>query len=180
MAYELAFHPTRLNAVWNDWERGAIPDLAVLRSILTWALTLHQRLSGGPCGGWLATRQLPEYTGCRQCWGASASAWAGPNRYPRKSRPGWCATSACLCLAGWPRRRRKDRIRPRLLLVLWPFSAFHPPQSCSRGRVCFPWPVKSPRTSRGSLSECQLFSVSAFALSTLNSQTINHPRSVVP
>jgi hypothetical protein len=61
MAYELAFHPSRLNAVWNDWERSAIPDLAALRSILTWALTLHQRLPEAPAASGRALRRLARY-----------------------------------------------------------------------------------------------------------------------
>ena len=48
MAYELAFHPARLNAAWNEWEKGTIADLALLRQVLDWALTLHQRLPEAP------------------------------------------------------------------------------------------------------------------------------------
>ncbi len=57
-AYELAFHPARLNAVWNEWEKGAIPDLQELRQSLDWALTLHQRLPETPAASVRALRRL--------------------------------------------------------------------------------------------------------------------------
>jgi len=61
LAYELAFHPARLNAAWNDWERGVCPDLALLRSALDWALTLHQRLPEAPAVSGRALRRLANY-----------------------------------------------------------------------------------------------------------------------
>ena len=38
MAYELAFHPARLNAVWNEWEQQHIPDPSALRAVVEWAV----------------------------------------------------------------------------------------------------------------------------------------------
>ena len=61
MAYELAFHPARLNAVWNEWERGAVADLALLRQVLDWALTLHQRLPEAPAASGRALHRLARY-----------------------------------------------------------------------------------------------------------------------
>jgi hypothetical protein len=61
LAYELAFHPTRLNAAWNEWERGTIADLALLRQLLDWALTLHQRLPEAPAVSGRALRRLARY-----------------------------------------------------------------------------------------------------------------------
>ena len=61
MAYELAFHPARLNAAWNDWEKGTIADLALLRQVLDWALTLHQRLPEAPAASGRALRRLARY-----------------------------------------------------------------------------------------------------------------------
>jgi len=61
MAYELAFHPARLNAAWNEWEKGTITDLAVLRSAVAWALTLHQRLPEAPAASGRALRRLARY-----------------------------------------------------------------------------------------------------------------------
>ena len=61
MAYELAFHPSRLNAAWNDWERNAITDLAVLRQGVEWALMLHQRLPEAPAVSGRALRRLARY-----------------------------------------------------------------------------------------------------------------------
>ena len=46
MAYELAFQPARLNAVWNEWEQQRIPAPSALRAVVEWALMLHQRLPG--------------------------------------------------------------------------------------------------------------------------------------
>ena len=61
MAYELAFHPARLNAAWNEWEKGTIADLALLRQVLDWALTLHQRLPEAPAASGRALRRLARY-----------------------------------------------------------------------------------------------------------------------
>jgi hypothetical protein len=61
MAYELAFHPARLNAAWNDWEKGGIADLALLRQVLDWALTLHQRLPEAPAVSGRALHRLARY-----------------------------------------------------------------------------------------------------------------------
>jgi hypothetical protein len=61
LAYELAFHPARLNAIWNDWEQGGIQDLADLRLAVNWALTLHQRLPEAPAVSGRALRRLARY-----------------------------------------------------------------------------------------------------------------------
>lgn len=61
MAYELAFHPARLNAVWNEWEKGRFPDVSLLRSVVDWALTLHQRLPEAPAVTGRALRRLARY-----------------------------------------------------------------------------------------------------------------------
>src|SRR3989442_14166099 len=60
-AYELAFHPARLNATWNEWEKGAVSDLAALRLALDWALTLHQRLPEAPAVTGRALHRLARY-----------------------------------------------------------------------------------------------------------------------
>jgi hypothetical protein len=61
MAYELAFHPVRLNEVWNQWEQGTVDDLAALRLAVDWALTLHQRLPEAPEVSGRALRRLARY-----------------------------------------------------------------------------------------------------------------------
>jgi hypothetical protein len=61
MAYELAFHPARLHAVWNDWEKGQGPETALLREAVDWALTLHQRLPEAPGVSSRALRRLAGY-----------------------------------------------------------------------------------------------------------------------
>jgi hypothetical protein len=60
-AYELAFHPALLNAVWNEWERGHVEDLNELRSLVNQALTLHQRLPEAPAVTGRALRRLALY-----------------------------------------------------------------------------------------------------------------------
>ena len=60
-AYELAFHPARLNAAWNDWEQGKIADLAGLCLVVDWALMLHQRLPEAPAASGRALRRLARY-----------------------------------------------------------------------------------------------------------------------
>lgn len=60
-AYELAFHPARLNAAWNDWERGRIADLPALRAAVEWAWALHQRLPEAPAVAARALRRLASY-----------------------------------------------------------------------------------------------------------------------
>ena len=61
MAYELAFHPARLNAAWNEWEKGTAADVAGLRLVLDWALTLHQRLPEAPAVTGRALRRVARY-----------------------------------------------------------------------------------------------------------------------
>jgi hypothetical protein len=61
LAYELAFHSARLNAVWNDWEQQRIPDLSALRAVVEWALMLHQRLPEAPAVSGRAVRRLARY-----------------------------------------------------------------------------------------------------------------------
>ena len=61
LAYEAAFHPARLNAMWNDWESGKTADVAGLRLVVDWALTLHQRLPEAPAVSGRALRRLARY-----------------------------------------------------------------------------------------------------------------------
>jgi hypothetical protein len=61
MAYELAFHPARLNAVWNEWEQQRISDLSELRAVVEWALMLHQQLPEAPAVSGRALRRLARY-----------------------------------------------------------------------------------------------------------------------
>jgi hypothetical protein len=61
MAYELAFQPARLNAVWNEWEQQRIPDPSALRAVLEWSLMLHQRLPEAPAVSGRALRRLARY-----------------------------------------------------------------------------------------------------------------------
>lgn len=60
-AYELAFHPARLNAVWSDWEQGRITDVENLGRSLDWAWMLHQRLPEAPAVTGRALRRLARY-----------------------------------------------------------------------------------------------------------------------
>lgn len=61
MAYELAFHPALLNAAWNRWDQGAVSDPTTLRSVIDWALALHQRLPEAPAASARALRRLAGY-----------------------------------------------------------------------------------------------------------------------
>ena len=61
LAYELAFHPARLNAAWNEWEKGRVPDLTDFREVVDWALTMHQRLPEAPQATARALRRLALY-----------------------------------------------------------------------------------------------------------------------
>ena len=61
LAYELAFHPARLNAVWNESEKDQISDIPALRLTLNWALTLHQRLPEAPAASGRALRRVALY-----------------------------------------------------------------------------------------------------------------------
>ncbi|MBI2924941.1 MAG: hypothetical protein HYY24_04455 [Verrucomicrobia bacterium] len=61
LAYELAFHPPRLNATWNDWDHGRVTDVTLLRETIQWALTLHQRLPETPAASLRALRRLALY-----------------------------------------------------------------------------------------------------------------------
>ena len=75
MAYELAFHPARLNAAWNEWEKGAIADLAHLRQALDWALTLHQRLPEAPAASGRALRRLARYQATARLYRLRYMVW---------------------------------------------------------------------------------------------------------
>ena len=85
-AYELAFHPARLNAAWNRWDSGAVADVAELGLLLDWALTLHQRLPEAPGASGRALRRLARFQAAarlyrlptmlrrfRQCIGATGA-----------------------------------------------------------------------------------------------------------
>lgn len=60
-AYELAFQPARLNAAWNDWERGTVEDLPGLKAAVEWAWALHQRLPEAPAVTGRTLRRLARY-----------------------------------------------------------------------------------------------------------------------
>ena len=60
-AYELAFHPARLNAAWNSWEQGNLADAESLNETVSWALMLHQRLPEAPAVSGRALRRLAVY-----------------------------------------------------------------------------------------------------------------------
>lgn len=53
--YELAFHPPRLNSVWNQFKRGEVQDTEALGELLDTALLLHQAL---PEEGFASQRAL--------------------------------------------------------------------------------------------------------------------------
>ncbi len=61
LAYELAFHPVRLNDFWNRVERGTAPDLPALREAADWAVALHQRLPEVPAVSARALKRLAAY-----------------------------------------------------------------------------------------------------------------------
>jgi hypothetical protein len=60
-AYELAFHPAKLNEAWNDWERGRVTDVASLQEVVDWAFSLHQRLPEAPAVTGRALCRLASY-----------------------------------------------------------------------------------------------------------------------
>jgi hypothetical protein len=53
--YELAFHPPRLNQLWNQIKRGTVSDLDEVGELLDIALLLHQAL---PSEGYSSQRAL--------------------------------------------------------------------------------------------------------------------------
>ncbi|MBI3852541.1 MAG: hypothetical protein HY298_19970 [Verrucomicrobia bacterium] len=61
LAYELAFHPARLNEIWNGVEQGTAHDLAALREAADWAAALHQRLPEAPDVSARALKRLAGY-----------------------------------------------------------------------------------------------------------------------
>ena len=61
LAYELAFHPARLNEIWNRVEKGTQPDLDSLRDAADWAAALHQRLPEAPDVSMRALKRLAAY-----------------------------------------------------------------------------------------------------------------------
>jgi hypothetical protein len=61
LAYEIAFHPVRLNQVWNAWGRGLIKDRGALEELLDLACALHQRLPEAPHVTARALRRLASY-----------------------------------------------------------------------------------------------------------------------
>lgn len=61
LAYELAFHPARLNELWNRVEKGTEPDPDSLREVADWAAALHQRLPEAPDVSARALKRLAAY-----------------------------------------------------------------------------------------------------------------------
>src|SRR5258708_4577832 len=61
LAYELAFHPARLNEVWNRVERKTQPEPEALREAADWAAALHQRLPEAPDVSARALKRLAAY-----------------------------------------------------------------------------------------------------------------------
>ena len=61
LAYELAFHPARLNEIWNRVEKGTQPELDSLRDATDWAVALHQRLPEAPDVSARALKRLAAY-----------------------------------------------------------------------------------------------------------------------
>ena len=64
LAYELAFHPVRLNEVWNRVERDTQPQPEALREAADWAAALHQRLPEAPDVSARALKRLASYQAC--------------------------------------------------------------------------------------------------------------------
>jgi hypothetical protein len=61
LAYELAFHPARLNEIWNRVDRGQESNLEMLREIADWAAALHQGLPEAPAVSARALQRLAAY-----------------------------------------------------------------------------------------------------------------------
>ena len=61
LAYELAFHPARSNAAWNDWDRDVVDQPSDLKEAVEWALILHQRLPEAPSVNGRALHRLAHY-----------------------------------------------------------------------------------------------------------------------
>ena len=87
LAYELAFHPARLNAAWNDWERGAVNDLDELRQTLDWALCLHQRLPEAPAVSGRALQRLARHQAVSRQYRLPPHAASLPGKARRESNP---------------------------------------------------------------------------------------------
>ncbi len=62
-AYELAYHPARLNAAWNSWEKGNLADAESLNETVSWALMLHQRLPEAPAVSGRAITSISHLSG---------------------------------------------------------------------------------------------------------------------
>ena len=121
LAYELAFHPARLNAAWTDWERGRIADVPGLRLVVDWALMLHQRLPEAPAASGRALRRLARYQ-------ANARLYRLPSMLRRfrdrlggsgalpDEMPGWMARDIALPVFG---RAPELQRRIRALKNVW-------------------------------------------------------------
>ena len=109
MAYELAFHPARLNATWNEWEKGAIDDLSLLRQVLDWALMLHQRLPEAPAVSSRALHRLARYQATSRLYRLPSMVRAfrtrlGDVREIPEEVPAWMVRDIGLPLFGRERR----------------------------------------------------------------------------
>ncbi len=108
-AYELAFHPARLNAAWNDWEKGRTTDVETLRLLLHWALTLHQRLPEAPAVTGRALRRLARYQATARLYRLPSmlrkfcDLAGGPKAVPAEV-PAWMVRDIGLPLFGRDRR----------------------------------------------------------------------------
>ena len=113
-AYELALHPARLNAAWNEWEEGTITDLALLRQVLDWALKLHQRLPEAPAASGRALRRLALYQATARLYRLPSMVRAfrarlgGAGEIPEEV-PAWMVRDVGLPIFGRERRTSASR-----------------------------------------------------------------------
>ncbi len=68
-AYELAFHPPRLHALWQEIKRGAVADRQAVGALLDTALLLHLALPEEPVSSQRALYRLARYQARARAFG---------------------------------------------------------------------------------------------------------------
>jgi hypothetical protein len=100
-AYELAFHPPRLNQAWNQIKRNAVTNLDELTELLDMALLLHQALPEEGVASQRALKRLAFYQARARSFGmvrflTNIRSRLGRDELPSRVVPGWMVRDVAL------------------------------------------------------------------------------------
>ena len=117
-AYELAFYPPRLHAVWRGVEQGSFPNTAELLNILRMALTLLGELPDSGRPSQRALRRLARYQADARAFGTPTCLRnlyrriGGNEPMPSGAMPAWMVRDIGLPAFCHGQRAQQQGIRP--------------------------------------------------------------------